>query len=171
MVTHDASLPKIATRVVVMSDGKVKEEIQNTDEQRFEALNQLNEGIEDLSVFEQGSQSVESNRNCSRTEFRKPSDYEDAHVLESTEHLFDYSHIASFGNSTSLLIVYSINSFHMKIDTILIILSIFVISISFMIMIKMNKDVTEPYMDEIFHFPMTQRYFNGIWLFHSIFIN
>ena len=91
MVTHDASLPKIATRVIVMNDGKVKEELVNSDEQRFEALNQLNEGIEDLSVFESGNESVESNRNCSRTDIRKPCDYEDVYVLESTEGLFDYS--------------------------------------------------------------------------------
>ena len=91
MVTHDASLPKIATRVIVMNDGKVKEELINSDEQRFEALSQLNAGIEDLSVFESGNESIESNRNCSRTDVRKPCDYEDVYVLESTEGLFDYS--------------------------------------------------------------------------------
>ena len=28
--------------------------------------------------------------------------------------------------------------------------------------IVMNKEVTTPYMDEVFHFAMTQRYFEGI---------
>lgn len=90
MVTHDASLPSIATRVIVMNDGQVKEELHNSDAQRFEALERLNAGIEDLTVFESGSESIESNRNCSTTEFRQPDAYEDAHVLESTEDKFGY---------------------------------------------------------------------------------
>ena len=49
----------------------------------------------------------------------------------------------------------------MKVDSILILLSVFVTCVSFTAMIKMNKDVPEPYMDEIFHYPMTKRYFEG----------
>lgn len=90
MVTHDAALPSIATRVIVMNDGQVKEELVNTDEQRFEALNRLNAGIEDLSVFESGNESVESNRNCSKTELREPCDYGDVYVLESTDDKFGF---------------------------------------------------------------------------------
>ena len=55
MVTHDASLPNIATRVIVMNDGKVMEERMNSDNTRFEALEKLNAGIEDLSVLENGN--------------------------------------------------------------------------------------------------------------------
>lgn len=90
MVTHDMQLPAIATRVVVMSDGKVKDVIRNSDEQRFAALQQLNEGIEDLSVFEASSLSVDSTRNCAKTEVRKPDNYDRVHVLESTEDRFHF---------------------------------------------------------------------------------
>lgn len=50
MVTHDMMLPSIATRVVVMSDGRVNNIITNDDSVRYAALQKLNEGIEDLSV-------------------------------------------------------------------------------------------------------------------------
>lgn len=50
MVTHDMMLPSIATRVVVMSDGRVNNIIYNSDETRYSALQKLNEGIEDLTV-------------------------------------------------------------------------------------------------------------------------
>ena len=51
MVTHDMMLPSIATRIVVMSDGRIKEVIHNDDTTRYEALQKLNEGIEDLTVL------------------------------------------------------------------------------------------------------------------------
>jgi len=51
MVTHDMMLPSIATRIVVMSDGKIKDVIHNDDTTRYEALQKLNEGIEDLTVL------------------------------------------------------------------------------------------------------------------------
>lgn len=51
MVTHDMMLPSIATRVVVMSDGKIKDVIHNDDTTRYAALQKLNEGIEDLTVL------------------------------------------------------------------------------------------------------------------------
>lgn len=98
MVTHDAALPSIATRVIVMNDGQVKEERVNTEEERFEALNRLNAGIEDLSVFESGNESTESNRNCSRTEVREPCDYEDVYVLESTEDKFGFMKLVGSGS-------------------------------------------------------------------------
>ena len=50
MVTHDMMLPSIATRVIVMSDGRVNNIIYNSDETRYSALQKLNEGIEDLTV-------------------------------------------------------------------------------------------------------------------------
>ena len=50
MVTHDMMLPSIATRVVVMSDGRVNNIITNDDSVRYAAPQKLNEGIEDLSV-------------------------------------------------------------------------------------------------------------------------
>ena len=50
MVTHDMMLPSIATRVVVMSDGRVNNILYNSDETRYSALQKLNEGIEDLTV-------------------------------------------------------------------------------------------------------------------------
>ena len=89
MVTHDSALPDIATRVIVMNDGKIREERENEDGKRFEALRQLNEGIEDLTVFESGSNSInssmESNYQCSKSELRNPCDYEDVIVLDLNE--------------------------------------------------------------------------------------
>ncbi len=90
MVTHDMQLPSIARRVVVVSDGKVKDVIENSEEQRFRALQQLNEGIEDLTVFESGSSSVDSRMHCVTTGVRHPSDYDRVHVLETREDSFGY---------------------------------------------------------------------------------
>lgn len=90
MVTHDMQLPSIATRVVVMSDGKVKEVLENSDEKRFQALQQLNDGIEDLSVFEMQNASVDSSTHSTPTEIRKPENYDRVHILESTEDRFQF---------------------------------------------------------------------------------
>lgn len=68
MVTHDMQLPAIARRVVVMSDGKVKDVIENSEEARFRALQQLNDGIEDLTVFESQSSSVDSRTHRATTD-------------------------------------------------------------------------------------------------------
>lgn len=35
------------------------------------------------------------------------------------------------------------------------------LSLYVIVMINMNKTVPQPYMDEIFHYPMTERYFEG----------
>lgn len=90
MVTHDMQLPAIATRVVVMSDGKVKEIIENSNEQRFTALQRLNDGIEDLTVFESQSSSIDSHTHHATTDVRRPGEYDRVHVLESTEDRFGY---------------------------------------------------------------------------------
>ena len=90
MVTHDMQLPAIARRVVVMSDGKVKDVIENSEEARFRALQQLNDGIEDLTVFESQSSSVDSRTHRTTTDIRRPSEYDRVHVLESTEDRFGY---------------------------------------------------------------------------------
>ena len=90
MVTHDMQLPSIATRVIVMSDGKVKDVLENSDEKRFQALQQLNNGIEDLSVFEMGNASVDSSTHSTPTEVRKPENYDQVHILESTEDRFQF---------------------------------------------------------------------------------
>ena len=159
MVTHDASLPNIATRVIVMNDGKVMEEIVNSDDTRFEALEKLNAGIEDLSVFENGNESIESNQNCTKTEIRRPCDYEDVHVIPSLHN--QYNNILQCMNNRETE-SFCIVCFIMKVDTILLFLSILWIVISLCTVMKMNKEVSEPYMDEIFHYPMTERYFEGI---------
>lgn len=90
MVTHDMQLPALATRVVVMSDGKVKDIINNNEEQRFMALQRLNNGIEDLTVFESQSSSVDSRSHHATTDIRRPGEYDRVHVLESTEDRFGY---------------------------------------------------------------------------------
>lgn len=90
MVTHDMQLPSIATRVIVMSDGKVKEVVENSDEKRFQALQQLNDGIEDLSVFELQNASIDSNTHSTPTEIWKPENYDRVHILESTEDRFQF---------------------------------------------------------------------------------
>ena len=164
MVTHDASLPSIATRVIVMNDGKVMEEIVNSDDTRFEALEKLNAGIEDLSVFENGHESIESNRNCIKTEIRRPCDYEDVHVIVSSQNQYNNILQCMTNRETES---FCIVCFIMKVDTILIFLSILWIVISLCTVLKMNKEVSEPYMDEIFHYPMTERYFEGIQCIES----
>ena len=40
-------------------------------------------------------------------------------------------------------------------------LTVLYISMYVMVMMNMNTYVPEPYMDEIFHYPMTERYFEG----------
>lgn len=40
-------------------------------------------------------------------------------------------------------------------------LTVLYISLYVMVMMNMNTYVPEPYMDEIFHYPMTERYFEG----------
>ena len=40
-------------------------------------------------------------------------------------------------------------------------LTVLYISLYVMVMMNMNAYVPEPYMDEIFHYPMTERYFEG----------
>lgn len=52
----------------------------------------------------------------------------------------------------------------MKVDSILLLLSVVSIVISLIAVTKMNQLVPDPYMDEIFHYPMTKRYFEGISL-------
>lgn len=86
-------LPAIARRVVVMSDGKVKDVIENSEEARFRALQQLNDGIEDLTVFESQSSSVDSRTHRATTDIRRPSEYDRVHVLESTEDRFGYRQV------------------------------------------------------------------------------
>lgn len=49
----------------------------------------------------------------------------------------------------------------MKVDSILLLLSVVSIAISLTAVTKMNQLVPDPYMDEIFHYPMTKRYFEG----------
>ncbi|KNB42209.1 transporter ABC protein [Blastocystis sp. subtype 4] len=115
MVTHDMMLPSIATRIVVMSDGKIKDVIHNDDTTRYEALQKLNEGIEDLTVLLRDG--------C------------DVTVL-----------IYIIAAIYSCIVIY--------------------------MMKKVNMSVPEAYMDEVFHYPMTERelyllgskdhYFSGI---------
>ena len=49
----------------------------------------------------------------------------------------------------------------MKVDSLVYLLLCCFVLLSVVTTIKMNREVTTPYMDEIFHFPMTVRYFNG----------
>ncbi|CBK23044.2 uncharacterized protein [Blastocystis hominis] len=139
MVTHDMQLPSIATRVIVMSDGKVKDVLENSDEKRFQALQQLNNGIEDLSVFEMGNASVDSSTYSTPTEVRKPENY-DREVYG--------------GGIKCLLLI-------MKVDCLVYVLLVFFVVCTMVSIVVMNKEVTAPYMDEIFHFSMTQNYLEG----------
>lgn len=66
-------------------------------------------------------------------------------------------------NSFCYVCFFTIN-FTMKVDSILLLLSVVSIVISLIAVTKMNQLVPDPYMDEIFHYPMTKRYFEGISL-------
>ena len=50
----------------------------------------------------------------------------------------------------------------MKVDVIIKILSTIYVSLTFYTVYQMNSNVPLPYMDEVFHYAMTDRYFHGI---------
>lgn len=56
----------------------------------------------------------------------------------------------------------------MKADFLVYVLLLFFIVSTVVSTVVMNKEVTAPYMDEIFHFTMTQKYYEGIVCKQSI---
>lgn len=56
----------------------------------------------------------------------------------------------------------------MKADFLVYVLLLFFIVSTIVSTVVMNKEVTAPYMDEIFHFAMTQKYYEGIVCKQSI---
>lgn len=49
----------------------------------------------------------------------------------------------------------------MKVDCLVYVLLVFFVVCTMVSIVVMNKEVTAPYMDEIFHFSMTQNYLEG----------
>ena len=121
-----------------------------------------------IQAFEPGVQSLDSTHTCEKTEIRTPEDYEKVHVIQSTEDRFGFhrnivQQIKSMASTQKSCLLKK--HVHFQIEMIVktltnLITIVFVMSMVY-IMNLINKIVPDPYMDEIFHYPMTERYYAG----------